>query len=415
MITTSLLPNGIRVVLEEIPTAYSVSVGVTVDTGSMYDPLPLRGISHMLEHMLFKGTTTRNAQQIAHQVERCGGYLNAETDRDHISFYARVTQDEIGTAVDVLADMLTHPLMDEQELQREKQVVLEEYYQVHDDPEDTVHDHLPASLWGRHPLAMTVLGTPSTIESISTDNLRQMMLERCSGCHLIISISGRFSRSQVIKLLTKAFCKIPAGKPVKPVREVKAAPKSKQISSRVKQCHYCTAYPAFTQSDDRRFELVVFDVLMGANMSSRLFQEIREKRGLVYHVQSFTNCYPQAGYFGTYACCSPNNVAEVKDLISSELAKPFVHGYHQGELETAKKQILGSMLISTESTESRMFHNMRSLLYLNRVVSIDEIQTKVSAVTAESMYEHLAPVFEAKPAEVILGPKSSIINTNLET
>ncbi len=412
MITTSLLPNGIRVVLEDIPTAYSVSIGVTVDTGSMYDPLPSRGISHMLEHMLFKGTTTRNAQQIAHQVERCGGYLNAETDRDHISFYARVTKDEIGTAIDVLADMLTHPLMDEQELQREKQVVLEEYYQVHDDPEDTVHDHVPTSLWGRHPLAMTVLGTPSTIENITADQLRAMMLERCSGCHLIISVSGQFSRPQVLKLLAKAFSRVPAGEPLKPLRDIKVAPKSKQISSRVKQCHYCTAYPAFTQSDDRRFELVVFDILMGANMSSRLFQEIREKRGLVYHVQSFTNCYPQAGYFGTYACCSPSNLAGVRELITAELAKPFVHGYHAGELETAKKQILGGMLISTESTESRMFHNTRSLLYLNRVMSMEEIQDKVLAVTAESMQQHLAPLFKCPPAEVILGPKSNIINTS---
>ncbi len=411
MITTSLLPNGIRVVLEEIPTAYSVSVGVTVDTGSMHDPLPLRGISHMLEHMLFKGTTTRTAQQIAQQVERSGGYFNAETDRDHISFFARVTSDEIESAIDVLADMLTNPLIDPQELLREKQVVLEEYYQVHDDPEDTVHDHVPACLWGHHPLALPVLGTPATINRITSEDLRHVLAERCAGNHLIISISGKFAKGHVVKLLKKAFIGIPSGSALRNIRPISVASKDKQINSRVKQCHYCTAYPAFSQSDDRRFELVVFDVLMGANMSSRLFQEVREKRGLVYNVQSFTSCYPQAGYFGVYACCSPNNIAEVKALITSELSKPFQQGFYDGELEEAKKQILGSMLIATESTESRMFFNTRSLLYQDRVITIEEIIQNITDVTEQSMITHLSPIFSATPAEVTLGPKSGLVVT----
>ena len=411
MITTSLLPNGIRVVLEEIPTAYSVSVGVTVDTGSMHDPLPLRGISHMLEHMLFKGTATRTAQQIAQQVERSGGYFNAETDRDHISFFARVTSDEMESAIDVLADMLTNPLIDPQELLREKQVVLEEYYQVHDDPEDTVHDHVPACLWGRHPLALPVLGTPATINRITSEDLRHVLAERCAGNHLIISISGKFAKGHVVKLLKKAFMGIPSGSALRNIRPISVASKDKQINSRVKQCHYCTAYPAFSQGDDRRFELVVFDVLMGANMSSRLFQEVREKRGLVYNVQSFTSCYPQAGYFGVYACCSPNNIAEVKALITSELNKPFQQGFYDGELEAAKKQILGSMLIATESTESRMFFNTRSLLYQDRVITIDEIIQNITNVTEQSMLTHLSPIFSATPAEVTLGPKSGLVVT----
>lgn len=384
---TFVLSNGLRIVCEPVPSARSVAVGVYLATGSRDERPHERGISHFVEHMLFKGTARRDALDIVRDIEGRGGYINAETDKEYTAFYVRVLPEDLEIALDVLADMLTAPRLHPEDILREKQVVIQELRELMDYPEEYVYDLFAQALWYRHPLAHPVIGEERTIRAFTREGILQVMQERYTASNAVVSAAGQVDPEQLAALVERLFREMPTSHSPSKLRQARAHARTRFLPHPTKQVHFCMGTASVNLYDERKYTVAVLDTLLGGNMSSRLFQEVREKRGLVYHISTSATAYREGGYFAIHANCSPENYPQVVDVVLSQIQQVCEGDITEEEVERSKHQLRGALLMSTESVNGRMSSNARSMLFHGRVISVDEMIERIQQVDVQQVVQ----------------------------
>ena len=396
MIKKIILPNGIKIISEYMPNTYSATIMLWVDAGSGIEKIELNGISHFIEHMFFKGTSNRSAQDIVQTIENTGGSMNAFTDKESTCCYARVLSDQVPIAVDILLDMIFNSLYAPEDIEIERQVILEEIKMYEDTPDELVHDQFIKSFWNNHPLGQPITGTQISVKKILREDILQFTRDYYTPSNITISIAGNFNEDEIILKISEAVEQIRFTPKVKEIKIPEVTPDYTVLKKNIEQTHICIGSESISILDDDRYTLALIDVCLGGSMSSRLFQEIREKRGLVYSINTYETIYRPAGVFGIYAGTSPSNVDEVIKLIWNELEKVKAQGFQEDEFERAKTQIKGSLLIGLESTKYRASRNGRSEVYFNRTFSTKEICDAIDEVTQADIIRLSNKMFDKK-------------------
>jgi predicted Zn-dependent peptidase len=391
-----VLPNGLVIVTEPMPQVRSVSVGIWVRSGSRSETAARNGIAHFTEHMVFKGTERRSAEEIARSIDSIGGMMDAFTAKEMVSFNAKVLDEHLPVAWEVLSDLALHPLFDAEEIAREKQVVLEEIKMDQDNPESVAHEMLVQNFWSGHPLGRPILGTPETVGDFSREAVVEGHRESYVPGNLLVTAAGHLEHARVMDLVAGAFGDLPAGEYSRPetVPETHSSV-AQQSKSELEQVHICVGVPSVKLADDGRYIIAVLNTIVGGGMSSRLFQNIREKQGLAYSVFSEVNPYSDAGIFSVYAGTSVENAEKVLGLISAEFRALKAEPVTVEELRRAKDHLKGSLVLSLESTGARMSNLARMEMYFGRFFSTDEILASVEAVTREDVQAAAIAAFRA--------------------
>jgi predicted Zn-dependent peptidase len=376
-----VLANGVRVLVEPVSHVQSAAIGLWCQTGSRHERSNEAGITHLIEHMLFKGTTHRTAKEIAESVEGRGGSLNAFTDKESTCYYCRVLSDDVGNGVDVLSDMMRHSLIDPDELKREAQVVIEEIKRSEDEPGDHVHEEHLTARWGDHPLGRPIIGTRDSVAGFTPDDIRRYMERQYRGENVLLSIAGNVDPQAVFELAERTLGEIASGAQPVDTERPGGTSRTKWIVKDVEQVHFCIGSDGTSIYDPELYTMIVLDAALGGSMSSRLFQEIREKRGLVYAIGSYTLNYRAGGAFTVYGGTSPDNWPELLETVRTEFDKVMADGIAEDELERTKRHIAGSMQLGLEGMNSRMMRMSRNELNHGRVIPIEETVAKINAVT----------------------------------
>jgi len=387
VIETAELANGVKVVTEKIPHVHSASIGIWVDVGSRDEGEHQAGVTHFIEHLLFKGTERRTAKEIAEELDAVGGQLNAFTTKEYTCYYARVLDEHLPLAVDLLGDMLFHSRFDAVEIDRERNVILEEIKMCEDAPDELVHDVFAGTIWQDHPLGRPVIGSEQSVRNLSRDDLLSFYKQFYIPGNIVVAAAGNFEPGQLMELLNRIFGGLTGGGK----KRCFVAPEpSKQAFCRTKdteQVHLCLGAPGLPMDHDQIYVFQLINTVLGGGLSSRLFQEIREQRGLVYSVFSYHSSYHDSGLFCVYAGLSMRNVGEALDLIVREIRKIQRQGVSQAELQRVKDQLKGNLLLSLESVGTRMSRLGKSQLYLGKITSPEEIVRRVMAVTNDDIME----------------------------
>lgn len=381
----TVLDNGIVVVSEHIPKVRSVAIGIMVGTGSVSESENNLGISHFIEHMSFKGTEKRSAFQIAKELDEIGGRINAFTGKDMTMFFAVVLDQHIELAVDVLSDLFLNSKFDQKDLKMEKGVILEEISMYEDTPDELIHDLFAETVLAGHPAAWPTLGTQKTVRSLSREDLLGYKHKHYVPDNLIISVAGNIQHEDIVSIIKKYFRKLKGKKHhvehVHPKMESKTVLKHKKIE----QVHLCLGGKSVSQLDPDRYAFTIMDNILGGSMSSRLFQEVREKRGLVYSVYSSITPFRDFGIYYIYAGTSKENYKKVIDLAMIELSSIKKVGVTDDELRRSKEHLKGTLVLGLESTSSRMSFIARSEHFYNKVITVDEIFKKIDEVTQDDI------------------------------
>jgi predicted Zn-dependent peptidase len=413
VVKRTVLPGGVRVVTEAVPAMRSVSFGVWVGVGSRDESGKQAGASHYLEHLLFKGTRQRSALEISSAIDRLGGEMNAFTAKEFTCFYARVLDADLPVAVDVVTDMVLSSTITGPDFESERGVILEEIAMHDDDPGDVVHDLFAQSVFGDTPLGRPILGSVGSIETVSRDTVRRYYRRWYRPEHIVVAAAGNLNHAAVVRLVKKAF----AAGGVQLNGEASATTAARRVHPRpnpgggvsviprtTEQVNLVLGVPGVDRNDPRRFALGVLNSALGGGMSSRLFQEVREKRGLAYSVYSYHAQYSDAGLFGVYAGCLPKKVDDVLDLCRAELARVRHRGVTAEELERGKGQLRGSLVLGMEDTGSRMNRIGKSELVYGEMLSIDEVLSRIEAVTLDDVREVASDVLDVTPTLAVIGP-----------
>ncbi len=405
MIVREVLGNGLRLLTESMPHVRSISVGVWLTRGSRHEPEAYSGIAHFVEHMLFKGTATRSAEDIAQAIDSIGGQLDAFTAKEYASYYIKVLDEHLPLALDILSDIVLHPAFDPDDIEREKKVILEEIKMVEDTPDDLVHELFTQSFWEGHALGRPILGTPETVEALTREALRDYFGRVYTANNFVISAVGNLQHDQVRELVERAFAEIaPTGDAAGDTLPV-VVPQFVVRSKDLEQSHICLGTSSYSQSHQDRYVSYVLNTLLGGSMSSRLFQNVREKRGLAYAVFSGLSAYRDAGALTIYAGCATEAVGEVIDLTVEELRNVKRTPPPDAELRRAKDHLKGSLMLSLENTASRMSHLARQEIYFDRQFGLDETLRGVERVTAEDVQRVATELFaDGALAGTVLGP-----------
>jgi predicted Zn-dependent peptidase len=383
------LPNGVRILLEELPHVHSAVVGFWIETGSKNERPDERGVSHFLEHMLFKGTGNRTALEIAQTLEDKGGMLNAFTNKELTCYFARCLDVHLPTAIDVLADMLTGSLLSPDEIERERRVILEEFKATQDSPEEVCHEQGLRTFWPDHPLGLEIIGTAETIGAMSQEHLRDYMRRYYTADRLVVAVAGNFNSDKILAQLAGWFGTMPSGSD--PALDRLPVPVAKAISSfkDIEQAHLCLMAPALAVDNPDRYTLALIDTILGGGMSSMLFQEVREKRGLVYGIHSFESLFRLSGIFGVAAATGPDKVQEVIDVVFAELHKIKSGAFPDTVIQRAKDQLKGNLLLSLEAVRNRMMRMARNELFHGRFIPSQEIIDAIDAIDRDGLL-HIA-------------------------
>lgn len=396
-IERTVLPNGVRVITELMRNVRSVSVGVWVGTGAREETEEQTGISHFIEHMLFKGTTHRTAEQIARSVDSIGGGLDAFTSKELISFNVKVLDEHLPQAFDVLADLVRNPLFDKGDIEKEKGVILEELKMEVDNPEYLIHEIFSSNFWRGHPLGRPILGTRDTIRSFNRDKIERYYRDHYSPANLVITAAGNLSHKKLLQLAEDGFGDLkrrrfsPTENKPKP-----HAPLVFRNKSSLEQVHLYVGVPSIPMRHESRFACYILNAILGGGMSSRLFQNIREKQGLAYTVFSELAMYRDAGCMLVYAGTSLKSAGRVIDAIIKELGEVTDHQVQPEELRRAKDHLKGSFVLGLESTSSRMGNLARQELYFKRFFSLDEMLDRIESVTAPQVQKLAQEFFDPK-------------------
>ncbi len=382
-VAVTRLKNGLRIVTEARPELQTVSVGIWVDVGARHEPEELNGITHCLEHMLFKGTQRRSARDIAFEIEAVGGQMNAYTSRDNTTYYARVMKDDLALAVDLLSDIVVNSQCDAEELLREKEVILQEIGQALDTPDDVVFDHLQAVAYKGQAIGRSILGTPESVRSFTNSDLLGYLKKNYTASNIVVSAVGNLDHGNLVDMVQKKLSALPNGKSS---RLVDAAYTGgvKREEKDLEQVHIAAAWPGCAFGDDGYYALQVFSTILGGGMSSRLFQEVRENRGLAYSVYSFTSSHQDTGILGIYAGTGPDMAAEMMPVIRGEI-EGLANGPTQQEFDIAAAQLKSGLVMALEATTSRMEQLGRQMLVFDRILPIEEMIDKVDGVSLKSV------------------------------
>jgi predicted Zn-dependent peptidase len=387
MYKKTTLPNGLRVLTEAMPAARSATVGVWADVGSSVESRERRGISHLVEHMLFKGTTRRTARQIAETMDSVGGNLNAFTDKETTCYYAKVIDRHVPLALDVLADMFLHSTFDPLELSKEQKVILEEIKMYDDSPDELIHDIFLQTMWSGSSLGEPTIGFAESVMGVTPEDLRAHMRAHYAPNAVIVAAAGNVEHDRFVELVAEVFGGFKgACVPPKPERPA-TTPATNVRFKESEQAYVVMGTRGIDIRDDRRYALSMLDTVLGGGMSSRLFQEIREQRGLVYSVYSFQAAYRAAGLFGVYAGTSAENVQACVDVIVEQFARARNTPIERDEFQLAKEHIKGNLTLSLEASSSRMIRLGRNEFALGRHVSAEEIEQRIDAVTADEVQQ----------------------------
>ena len=382
----TVLPNGIRIVGEEIPHVKSVSIGVWIDSGSRNETESNNGISHFLEHMVFKGTEHRSTQQIARSLESVGGYLNAFTTKEHTCFYARVLDEYAELGIDVLADLVQFPLFPEKEIEKEKKVVLEELKNAEDDPDDLIHDYFETNLYSGHTLRFPVLGSARNVSSFGRKDLVNYVHERYAADNIVVAAAGNLSHEKLVELVEKYFTqRRKSSRRTSGGKVLRSRKKLQEFRKPIQQAHICTGTIGYSVHSKHRFPSLVLNTLLGDGMSSRLFQNIRERYGFAYSIYSFLNMLRDTGSFGVYIGTDKKHIQKSLDLIFAEMRGLTKKPIPKAELERTKAQLKGNMLLGLESTSARMMRLGTGELYFGEFTELEKISQQIDAVTVESV------------------------------
>ncbi len=396
-IEKTVLPNGVRIVTETMPHVRSVSVGIWIGTGSRSERPEENGISHFLEHILFKGTQTRSAEEIARSVDSIGGNLDAFTAKELVSFNTKVLDEHLPKAFDVLSDVIVHPLMRPEDIEKEKGVILEELKMEADNPEYLVHEIFSGNFWKDHPLGKPILGTKETIKRFSRDMIESYYRKVYVPSNILITGAGSLKHEQLVNLVRERFENLPPNGSVPP----DAAPSTHaRLSLRHKksleQVHLCMGVPSYPLPHEQRFACYLLNTLLGGGMSSRLFQNIRERQGLAYAVFSELNTYRDTGCLSIYAGTSTEAARRVVSLILAEFRRLKEELVSEEELCRSKEYLKGSLMLGLESSSNRMANLARQELYFGRFFSLDELIESIERVTAEDVQRMAQKFFDTR-------------------
>ena len=379
------LTNGVRVLSEPLPDLTSATVGIWVENGSRYERAEQAGISHFLEHLFFKGTARRSAAQIAQEIDAVGGVLNAFTGKEYTCYYAKVLREHLPLALDLLADIFTQSTFAAEEIERERSVIVQEISQVEDTPDDYVHELFNLAFWPGHPLSRPIAGTAETVSRLARDDFLRFLEARYRPDRVLIAAAGALGHDDLLAVAERYFGVLAGsatrvdGAPPEPRAGVSVHEK------RLEQVHLCLGTPGIAQADADRYAAHLVNLALGGGMSSRLFQEIRERRGKAYTVYSFLSSYCDAGYTGVYVGTSAEWTREVVEVIRGELARVARDGLAPDELLRAKNQMKGSLLLGLETSDSRMSRIAKNEIYFGRDVPLEEVAAGIDAVTNDDV------------------------------
>ena len=383
MVTIRTLDNGIKVALESISYVRSISFGIWVKNGSRNELPQENGVSHYIEHMMFKGTENRTARQIAEEMDALGGQINAYTTKEYTCYHTRVLDKHIDRALDVMSDMLLHPLIAEEDVQKERNVITEEIYMYDDAPEELVHDALQDAIWRDTSLGMPILGTEETIAAFDAAFIRAYYERNYHQENIVLSVAGNFAEEEMLGKLNEKLGKWKRETPFVQ-QDTHADYQTAQVEKEkdIEQVHICLAFPGLTREHPQKYALAIFNTLFGGGMSSRLFQKIREENGLTYSIYSYTTAFADTGVFTICASMNPNQAERVFELIAEELKEVTAEAFPEQLIAVTKEQMISNFIIGTESTLNRMTSAGASLLLRAEVQETEEVIAKIEAVTA---------------------------------
>jgi predicted Zn-dependent peptidase len=419
VVVREVLDSGVTVLVDRMTDVRSFSLGLFVRAGSGGEPPARQGLSHFLEHLLFKRTRRRSNVAIARAIDRLGGDVDAFTTKEYTGFYCRTLDTRFAEALDLLADVVLSPAFAASDVEVERGVILEEIGEANDNPEDLAHENFVRAFWKDHPLGAPILGTAETVGAIRKDDLDRYYRSRYTPPNLIVAVAGRVDPGAVIAAIERLFRRRPAGGRRRAGRPERAPRPCPHVLVRprpgLEQAHVCIGMAASPQTSRRRYAASLLDVVLGGGMSSRLFQEVRERRGLVYTIASSLSAYRLGGYEAISAACAPKNLSRVLDVTLRELRKLKRGGVRPAELARAKENLTGNMVLALESTVSRMSSAARQEFYFGRIASPEELIAKVEAVSVDEVGEEAGRALDGRSLSVsVVGDIGSFAMTSAD-
>ncbi len=405
-IRRTTLENGLNIVTERMDRVETVSFGAYVAAGTRHESEATNGAAHFLEHMAFKGTKRRSAIRIAEEIENVGGYLNAYTARENTAYYVKLLKNDLPLGVDLIGDILTHSTFLPEEVERERGVILQEIGQANDTPDDIVFDHFQECAYPNQPMGRPILGTESGIASMSRETLMAYMHEHYSTQNMVIAAAGNLHHDEVVDLVRTHFADLPTHTPPQAVPGQYVGG-LKQTERKLDQVHLLMGFPAPGYREKGYYSAMILSTLLGGGMSSRLFQEIRERRGLVYSVYTFASPFADSGMFGLYAGTGPDKTDELIPAALNEL-RNLQNGISKEELDRARTQLKASLLMSLESTGSRCAQIARQIQVHDRIISTEDMIRKIDAVTENDVLAMARTIFNGAPTLTTMGPARNI-------
>lgn len=374
------LDSGLRIVTETLPYVNSATIGVWFGTGSRDEDSNNSGVSHFIEHLMFKGTQKRTAREIAEAIDSVGGQINAFTSKDHTCYYIRILDKYLPLAMDVLADMLNNSLLDPVEIEKEKKVIIEEIRMYEDSPDELVHDIFAESIWGNHPLGKNIAGEEEVIRNLAKNDIIDYINTHYVNKNMVVSLAGNLNHTNVVQDIERNF----PSRPLTPPGRQIALPKIERPvyikEKKTEQVHLCLGTRAYPREHPDRYALTMLESILGGGVSSRLFQRVREEKGLVYSIYSYYTSYEDTGAFAVYAGTSPENIDEVVEIIIDELFNVKNKGVTEPELVRTKEQLKGNLMLSLESTSNRMSRLGKSKLFFKRIIGIEEVIENIERI-----------------------------------
>ena len=407
----TVLPSGLRIVTEEVPSVRSAAIGIWVNVGSRDETPAVAGASHFLEHLLFKGTTRRNALEISATIEAVGGEMNAFTSKEYTCFYARVIDTDLPMAIDVVSDLITSSIVSALDVDAERKVVLEEIAMRDDDPSDLVHDLYAETYYGDTTLGRPILGTVKSIKEMSRGSVFNYYKKKYLPQDLVVAVAGNIKHKRVVAMVEEAlsrdnFLDVKGAPQIRPNTPVKTKPVHSVglLTRKTEQAHMFYGMEGVARADDRRFAMGVLASALGGGMSSRLFQEIREKRGLAYSVYAYAQQFAGSGQIGFYAGCNPTKAIEVVEIIREVLADVAENGMSHEEIERAKGAVRGSLVLSQEDSASRMSRIGKNEIVYGQVMGFDDILKAIARVNPTDVREIASEYLTKSPTLALVGP-----------
>ena len=407
----TVLPSGLRIVTEEVPSVRSAAIGIWVNVGSRDETPAVAGASHFLEHLLFKGTTRRTALEISATIEAVGGEMNAFTSKEYTCFYARVIDTDLPMAIDVVSDLITSSIVSALDVDAERKVVLEEIAMRDDDPSDLVHDLYAETYYGDTTLGRPILGTVKSIKEMSRSSVFNYYKKKYLPQDLVLAVAGNIKHKRVVAMVEEAlsrdnFLDVRGAPQIRPNTPVKTKPVHSVglLTRKTEQAHMFYGMEGVARADDRRFAMGVLASALGGGMSSRLFQEIREKRGLAYSVYAYAQQFAGSGQIGFYAGCNPTKAIEVVEIIREVLADVAENGMSHEEIERAKGAVRGSLVLSQEDSASRMSRIGKNEIVYGQVMGFDDILKAIARVNPTDVREIASEYLTKSPTLALVGP-----------